>query len=259
MLSFSRSSQCNCKWNATDFLIVDSSNIFLSMGSKFSILSDKIKSICKSSRTLVCSSYPFTTSSIVSIQAPLNPLVPVLVAKVPTVVSGCDNIDIDMSSSYGHGGREWEYIGLMVNAKPSSYDCCNPTNLSDLQNYITLNLLNNKTDRVYILPNKFLNPGVDYTITITLKNFWEISVSNTYTTSVSFSKDIIQTNILGSSVVNLFRHQELYLNGEIKLSECSNIESNILEYSWKVYHNFIFMDDIISASGLKKILINRFD
>jgi len=167
--------------------------------------------------------------------------------QIPSVVSNCGGILADASSSYGSGGRVWRHVRWSIDAKPSFYYCCNPVGLSELQSLFTNG--GNDTNLIWYIPRKMLTAGVDYSITLSLKNFWGQSTTKTFVTTVSMTGNVIETLILGPTGITFNRHNELYLLSQTTISSCATFQASSVVYQWKVYENYMFQPGLVSVCG----------
>ena len=115
LLTFKGVDDTSCNWlnNTVVQLEFSPTNSYLAVGSTVSLLPFRIKAVCSgggSGGGAICSSYAFSKPSIVFALAPANPVYPTIVLTIPSIISRCDNLTVDPTSSSGSGGRLWTKV-----------------------------------------------------------------------------------------------------------------------------------------------------
>jgi hypothetical protein len=72
-------------------------------GDSFSVVGGKVRSQCRYGTT--CTNNVATAAVRTTVQPPVNPLVPNAVLNVPSSIGACSDLNVDLSSSTGSGGR----------------------------------------------------------------------------------------------------------------------------------------------------------
>ena len=111
LLTFKGVDDTSCNWvnNTVVQLEFSPKNSELSVGSTVSLLPLRVKAAC-TGESISCSSYAFAKTSIVFASAPANPVYPTIVLTIPSIISKCDNLTVDPTSSSGSGGRVWARV-----------------------------------------------------------------------------------------------------------------------------------------------------
>ena len=100
----------------------------MEVGDSFSLISGVVGAKCLPGRT--CSSslkslvqhaatpidYSTNSGPVISIQAPAVNLYPTVVLNIPTELSACNSLTVDLSASTGSGGRPWVSVVFTVEA-----------------------------------------------------------------------------------------------------------------------------------------------
>jgi hypothetical protein len=220
-LSFTGAYSAVCSWvNSTTVKIV-SSNI--QIGDQVTILGLVLKARCSAGTD--CGANYFAVQSFITVQAPFNPLTPVIVLKVPAKVSLQSNLVIDPSTTTGSGGRNWASIYWSVTSNTGDDDI----------NGEFAEYLNNQADisRRIIVP-KFLLVN-SYSITLTVTNFLEVSDTRTVLVSVTDDPCLPTVTIKGASSLTYSVDSDVTIVGGALLPnnglECPGA---IFTYIWSV-------------------------
>ena len=81
----------------------------------------------------------------------------------PDTLGPCDSLMLDLSSSTGNGGREWESVSIVVSSTGTTQ------NTSIVQNFVNLDTYSINPPSV--IPPSVLQKGVSYNFEITLCSF----------------------------------------------------------------------------------------
>lgn len=96
--------------------------------------------------------------------------------------------------------------------------------------------------------------GVDYTLTITIENYFGQVAALTVSTSMALTANVIQTKIIGPQVLDVTKNKELTLLGAVQLSDCTSFADKEIIYEWKVYKDYAYDETIQSTSVDLKVL-----
>jgi len=162
---------------------------------------------------------------------------------MPSMISGdgCNQIQIDLSSSTGSGGRQWSTILFSILSSSYNEDL---TNVTRILNSFTKTATTTTADSsasssslLFSLPSSILMKGTTYTIQAQLCNFLSSCSTSSSSVYVTNSADIVPfVVILGSQqrVINL--HNDLLLSTLAYTQDCKGVKSyQNLHYSWLVY------------------------
>ena len=202
-----------------------------------------VAAACPIDANYSCSEGDFTAEKTVSIQAPKFPIAPFIAMSAPAVVGRCADIVLDLSGSYGSGGRKWKRIewSVLRNGQPLAY---NETGISDSLYNISLGL---STNDLFIVPNEYLVGGATYDFEVTIENFLGMTTLLPKSISVSQVPGVPEVTIAGSSVLFVRRNQQVQLNVIATMPDCAN-EDPKFAYRWKVFEGFTYMPAIVSTS-----------
>ena len=234
LFKFKKASQSVCQWRDSSTVIAYSPNS-VQIGDEFQVLSSSIKARC-STLGQNCSSWNYTTSSNVSISAPISIDTPIVVIAAPLTISKCDSLSIDISSSTGSGGRAWASYEFKV------FDNKNSSDRSDIDGTVSKMVMLYLQTSFSISPPMALPQGIleisTYTIAVKLINFLGAEGQNSVTVSV-ISKSVPVVQIYGTATREMFRRQSLMLLSDSFVTQCiigggSFRTSNHLEYKWSV-------------------------
>jgi hypothetical protein len=127
LLFFRGSSSAQCLWtDSSTISIYPSGNILPVVGDTVNVLGDMLKAQCTVSN---CSSWRFVSSLIaVNITAPDDPSTPSVLISSATLLSSCDSLLLDITSSGGSAGRPWKDFFITVKSPTA--------NVSSLQSFL---------------------------------------------------------------------------------------------------------------------------
>jgi hypothetical protein len=117
-----------------------------------------------------------STEPIISILPPAVTLYPTVVLSLPTEVSACNSLLVDLSASTGAGGRSWLSVAFTV--KATNGDLLLASYLNANYNYIT---------NTVVVPRSVL-ASATYEITVAVENFFGNTAYRTSSVIVTGSK-----------------------------------------------------------------------
>ena len=88
----------------------------LQTGSIISIKNSTIKAECT---IISCTTWKYSTSTVIVTASP-NGISPALVISAPTILGGCDDFIMDLTSSTNDGGRPWKSLTLEIKSNIAS-------------------------------------------------------------------------------------------------------------------------------------------
>jgi hypothetical protein len=162
----------------------------LGVGDSFSLIVGVVGAKCLPGRT--CSSnlkslgrnvatpldYSTDSGPIISIQAPAVNLYPTVVLSIPTELSACNSLTVDLSASTGAGGRPWRSVIFTVEA----------TN-GDLLLAPYLNANYSYNTNTVVVPKSIL-ASATFEITVAVENFFGNKAYRTSRVTVTGSKHL---------------------------------------------------------------------
>lgn len=163
-------------------------------------------------------------------------MAPVVSLSTAAKVSPCDDIEFDLSGSYGSGGKPWKSFVWHVTGPPNS------PNISEFLN----RKYNNDTGKIAVVPKNLLSAGT-ISFTLSLENFFSRTSVVTQVVTVTREKGLPRVTIAGPSVLSIYRWQKLSLSAIASLPSCASQDS-ALQYQWKVYNDIQYVANLQSAS-----------
>ena len=222
LFSFPGNDQARCKWLDSDSVEVTlGRTAVLVPGDTVTLLADKITADC-SPNTCTKQSLQSKASSV-TLQPPGVSVFPVPMLNAPSVLSSCDNLTIDATTSTGFAGRPWTSV---------VYNVSTPGNLGITSELRDLLKSKTSTDSVLSIPSRALPLFQKYTVSLVLKNFLGQSASKSVVVTKSDDSNQPSALIYGPSFVSLNVSQSLSLEGVGKASSCAS--STQLTYFWSI-------------------------
>ena len=228
-----------CQWNSPSTVMIYSSSNAVVVGSSIGVVSNSgVKSQCSSSITSECTGWGHVAAQSVSIEAPADPTPPIVVLSLPSTLSGCSDLAVDISASTGSGGRAWQTPTFTV--------------LSDADSSTIENALNSNFTLIPppVISSDLLQFGETYTFTVKLCNF--LGACGTSSRSVLVVPDEVTRPVVlifGSLERRVERRASLALTSDAYAIDCGGtIIRSGLEYRWTVYDNGALNSDLVSES-----------
>ena len=228
-----------CQWDSPSSVMIYSSSNAVVVGSSIGVVSNSgVKSKCSSSITSECTGWGHVAAQSVSIEAPADPTPSIVVLSLPSTLSGCSDLAVDISASTGSGGRAWQTPTFTV--------------LSDADSSTIENALNSNFTLIPppVIPSDLLQFGETYTFTVKLCNF--LGACGTSSRSVLVVPDEVTRPVVlifGSLERRVERRASLALTSDAYAIDCGGtIIRSGLEYRWTVYDNGALNSDLVSES-----------
>jgi len=196
-------------------------------GSMLTLLPNILKSECLSGD---CKRNYNASTLSVSVKVPETPLYPTVVFRAPSEISYCNNLTVDISSSYGHGGRSWKSLTWSVQSSSGS-------SVDDLLSYLDLY----GTD-VYVpveIPSSLFDSDT-YTFTVGLTNFLGFESSLSSKVTISSKDNLPVLTVSGSKYLTMYSFDVLSVNVIASVSSCATSKS--INYTTALYLNGISSD-----------------
>ena len=237
---FANSSSTICQWS-------DSQSLVASLGSTstvlpnddFHVIANKLKAKCTLANIANCNKWKYVASVTVNIGKPSEVLLPNVIISAPSIISKCDRLTLDISSSTGSGGRKWADYDIAI------MDSRNETaNNPDFVNSPVQTATMYFNSHFSVSPPMNLPSGVleisMYKIEVTLTNFLGgVGSSSMYVLVVS--KAVPFVSILGESIRSINRRQMLSLTAMASITQCAVngavTSTSNLEFEWEISSN----------------------
>eukprot|EP01041_Mallomonas_annulata_P002907 gene2907-5705_t len=185
-----------------------------------------------------CGNYPYNNVFAMTVLPPIKPTSPTIVMKVPYTVDDYSQFIIDVSGSYGNGGRQWDRIEWRLYTH-------NGTIIPTVTAF-----LNRLTDLFapITVSTALLNESA-YTLSLSLTNF--LNQTSIKSTVVHISRSPLnvkpQVSIVGTSSRVIYRSQVLTIAATVLKS--NHMLLNRVSYRWKAYRNLVYLDNVTSVSN----------
>eukprot|EP01032_Pedospumella_encystans_P028342 gene28342-32007_t len=168
LLSFDGAATAACQWTSSATILVfpkytgPDSNA-LAVGSNVTLFADQVRARCVVNDSRACTAWATVPLTRVAVRAPVNPTTPVVNFPLPSAVSACNSLVIDLTASSGTAGRPWDSLTFKV--------------LTSNGETVATMLLQKFLDANYtyspptVVPTDIMAPGFIYSIQATVCNF----------------------------------------------------------------------------------------
>jgi len=177
--------------------------------------------------------YNHSTNAVVTVAAPLNPLVPNVVLTGPNTIGSCTDLILSFGLSTNNGGRSWKSSVFTV-------DATNATQAQIIEDYLNTNSFSTEVDipgfdDIASGRSSMIPPGFAYHFQVKLCNFLDSCAVASI--SVTVLADVLPTvMILGDPVREGKRKDTLRVRSKVYTPDCTGFRStNGLAYIWEVY------------------------
>jgi hypothetical protein len=221
---FSSSNYSYCVWNDDATVIIrPSSDDSINVGDKVTLLGNKVKALCTLSDR-VCRSWPSANMTTALIEAPLNPISPVVSLSVPSTIGACSDIRIDVSSSYGYGYKRWSSVLFSVVSTASKADSINRFLASNYS-------LTTPT----VIPAYLIQSQAIYVVTVRLCNFLGGCGHSSKRVVVSASSNLATVAVLGPAIRSFLPSTNFDISANAVMQQCSTDKAlATISYSWSI-------------------------
>jgi hypothetical protein len=229
-------SSIRCVWVSDESLEMYSVS-GLDVGDVIELKKSVLKARCTSQTDPLCVSWPFSVPHNITVSVDLDLLSAVVVnLKIPSELGACDDLSLDLSSSFGFGGRDWKSITLTVSNSSSS---------SPLQQYLT-NLTSSKSFSLslslpILLPNNLFTRGSSYSLAVELCSFLGKCGQTSRSFVVSSSSNVPVVSFRSLSSISTSRNRSLLISANAFVSVCGEGSTQTkkstasLSYEWSVW------------------------
>ena len=261
VVSFSASGLALCSWQSPTVLVASLTSFSAQIDSRpqigdiLELSAEVVQAACLSSNPATCVNYPYSQGQMLLIANALNPIVPRVALSSSALISSCDDIVIDPTSSVGNGGRAWSSVLWSVTAS-SGNDTSTGKVLTDYLNSQQngVNLFDGT--QLAIVPKYYRGTftGAIY-ISLKLTNFLGQFSVGTTTVTASSQLAVPRVSIPGPSTVLMYAWQPLSLAALAIIPSCAGSTSQkAITYEWKVYYGSIYRPAIVSLSNDPRVL-----
>eukprot|EP01037_Dinobryon_pediforme_P044084 gene44084-55581_t len=143
--------------------------------------------------------------------APVTPVSPTVIVKMPASVGSCDNVPVDTTMTSGNGGRAWAKAVWTVSALSGNGDVASILRV--------LNRFNRDVIRVYVIPRALFGSGT-YSISLSLTNFLQVTSTASNVINALSNPNIPKVNILGGAAVTTYANKALTVYSSVSFSSC---------------------------------------
>ena len=185
-----------------------------------------------------CSTWPKALPSLITIRRPVVPVQPNVIISAPVAIGACDNLTIDLTRSYGNGGRSWSQLTIKVLGGDN-----NATII--LQQFLNSNY---KISPPSAIPFSLIAKGFSYTFTATLCNFLSACSSSSFSL-VAADMSIPIVSMSGGPLRQINRNSLLSLSTSVSVSNCGSQNfAYTFSYQWILYQSGAPILSITSTS-----------
>ena len=219
-----------CRWR-------DNSTMLVSLGAMPTLIPLSRLSLLPSAVMQGSQLSEFSASQLPSIQLPSAPHIPtpVPIIVAPTAVGSCEDMRLDASMSYNHGGRPLNFSWTLVSPAPFSQ---NITRV--LQAFSGPDRDPSRTAcmpgvcSILVIPSALLTPQ-DYTFQLAVTSWFGRSASTTQTITKLRAANTPSVRILAASALQIRAGQQLELQALVSEAVCSALTSTVsVSLEWSV-------------------------
>jgi hypothetical protein len=223
LLDFYGNVKSICSWiNLTHIEILSSS--YSTVGSEITVINNKILPYCE---YMTCISN-YVEETILYISEPINPIKPIISISTSNIIGGCDSIILDLSNSYGSGGKPWKHILFTV----TSTDMISA---SIIEQFLNNNYIISPPTSIQ---SYLFNNGYNYTFKVDVCNFINICGSGITDIVVLSSTDIPVAIINGPHTRQIISNEQFTIHSTAYTSTCNGKRTTTgLTYNWHIYNN----------------------
>ena len=215
-----------------------------SIGDNIVLLDKVIKAPCKLSAA-ICAKASFASTKSLVISAPNNAITPSIVLSTPSKIGECSDILLDASRTSGKAGRPWKEVEWRATST-------NGYNINEINNNISLL---QDTSKIFSISRDNLEEGV-YTFSLKIKNWLDQTALLQKSVERISSSALPVVNILGSTVISMYKYQPLAVFALASIPTCSGgLDSStrvVLTYSWALFRGVRLLNGIDNISKDKR-------
>ena len=264
LFNFTDSGLAVCQWSASglsvDVRFPHSSNV--QVGSSLALRANTLRMACPAAIARLgvnCSSWIPAPSTTVRIQSPPVAFIPVVVVSSVSTLGLCEDFVLDLSASFGSGGRAWQSMSFLVTS-----DAPDAVVLEQVLNSPHMRVLASVSN-VFVVESSNFTAGHVYGISIALCNFLSSCGQTLFSLTVG-SLPTPSVNVVGPDVVFSTRGKAVSLKAAAYTPSCSGLSSAAnLKFSWSltirhgdVFGNSVDLNSLQIASTAPSLYIPAF-
>ena len=251
LLQFSGIEQATCRWTDSRTIIIypslassisGSSEYMLGIGSNITVVAaNSVTAECTEVTGAACTGWSSVPETTLQVAAPTNPITPTVQLVMPSVVSSCAGVTVDLTMSTGSGGRPW--LDLTVSVQ--SDDAEGATAVEAL-----LNTDFHANTPPTTIPSHHFAIGATYSFSTRLCNFLGACGQATRAVLVYPDERLIPfVTIQGSQLTNIRISDPLLLSSDAYTVDCNGTLTRAgLEYTWTVSLDGVSQPGLVSIS-----------
>jgi hypothetical protein len=229
------STSSRCVWiNDQSFSIFPLTSAgLLNVGDELTLRDSKIRAKCRALPNVIpCQLWKNSSSVIINISFPLNPITPSVNILSSSMIGPCDSLSFDLSTSRGSGGRSFKTPLFQIIQTIPFNQSLSSTSLNSILDYLSSH---HSLVSPFSLPSFLFQSGSGYQITVTLCNFLNRCSQSSHSFLVSESKEIPQVSIHSSKLRLIKRGSPLIVTGQATTTACGGGSSSTnLALSWRM-------------------------
>ena len=247
LLNYRDASDASCRWlSPTTLQATMGASPVTVPGDAIELFGGIVAPLCSvySDTALRCLNFTYTNNTVLVLAAPASPSQPVATLVGPRMISFCDNIILDPTSSFGNAGRDW--LSVQWSASGVTVPNQNSTLLGAYlnQNYPDVRYL-------VTIPNTLLALSEKtrfWEITLQLTNFLGQTSTATQRVSIRYDTESMPSvAVVGIQNAPFYRWQNLDLFAQSELSVCGNLSAATpVAYKWSVYRGTRLQQQLVS-------------
>lgn len=240
LLSFTGAATSRCQWTDTQHITIYPSSAVIP-GVVITLLGNVLAAKCVSGTTSACSDFPRAPTAVTTISKSVTPILPTVAITNPSSVGSCSDVVLDLTNSFGSGGRPWKSTVFTVQTTPLDV---NATALT----YFLNNMY--RISPPTSISADLLVPQTLYTITVRLCNFLDGCSSSSTRVAVEQSASAPVVTILGQPNRNVYARDGFSVVSKAVVATCNGTApSPNLVYSWRVALLDLYgLTDVVSGS-----------
>jgi hypothetical protein len=245
VLDFVGKATARCQWTEAASIAIYPSrgaagSQMLMVGSPVTLLgAANVTAACTAAKTSVCARYDRVLTTMVTVTVPAVKTRPTAALGLPSSVSGCSALTVDISASTGSGGRDWLMPTFSVTNAGAD--------VTELQRFLNRNFTQGAPP---VVPSALFLESGTYTFSMTLCNF--LGACDTASKSVPVDKDAdaaVVVTIPGQPLREITTSTALLLTASAYLVNCQGTRSYAdVTLSWSVYDGGVLQPLLRSES-----------
>ena len=213
----------------------------LIVGDTITLINGLIRAFC-TSPTTACMRNPTATSTVLTVIRPADPSYPIVIINAPRKAGLCADLFLDVSSSYGSGGRPYNTVTWTVSGiYYENGAAVSVVNTTSIEAYLNGYSAVYQVSRPITVPKRHLDLGT-YTFTLTTQNFLGLESSKSFDVDITNSARSVAVTILGPTYLSEHASSQITLFALASVSACTksstststSTSSVAIKYAWHV-------------------------